>query len=86
MLLYALGVGAGAEDPTGPELAYTTENSDGITLSVLPTFAVLLGGGGHIDIGTFDPAMLVHGEQAITLHQPLPTSGTDLRQGQGGPR
>jgi len=44
VLLYALGVGAGAEDPTGPELAYTTENSDGITLAVLPTFAVLPGG------------------------------------------
>ena len=76
VLLYALGVGAGAEDPTGAELAFTTENSHGIDLAVLPTFVVLLGVGGHIDIGTFDPAMLVHGEQAITLHGPLPAAGT----------
>ena len=75
VLLYALGVGAGAEDPTGPDLAYTTENSDGITLSVLPTFPVLLGGG-WIDIGSFNPAMLVHGEQAVALRRPLPTKGT----------
>ena len=30
-LLYALGVGAGALDPTGFELEFTTENSDGVT-------------------------------------------------------
>ena len=29
-LLYALGVGAGVSDPTGFELEFTTENSDGI--------------------------------------------------------
>jgi acyl dehydratase len=76
VLLYALGVGAGAEDPTGAELAFTTENSHGVDLAVLPTFVVLFEGGGGIDIGTFDPAMLVHGEQAITLHGPLPVAGT----------
>jgi len=75
VLLYALGVGAGAEDPIGPDLPYTTENSDGIALAVLPTFPVLLGGG-WIDIGPFNPAMLVHGEQSVALHGPLPTKGT----------
>jgi acyl dehydratase len=77
VLLYALGVGAGAEDPTGSELPFTTENSHDIDLAVLPTFPVLLGGGSRgVDIGTFNPAMLVHGEQGITLHGTLPTSGT----------
>jgi len=77
VLLYALGVGAGVENPTGAELQFTTENSHDIDLAVLPTFVVLMGAGFHgVDIGTFNPAMLVHGEQGITLHAPLPTSGT----------
>ena len=32
-------------------------------------------------IGTFDWAMLVHGEQSITLHQPLPVEGTAMITG-----
>ncbi|MCU1343794.1 MAG: Enoyl-CoA hydratase [Acidimicrobiia bacterium] len=77
-LLYALGVGAGAEDALS-ELAFTTENSHGIDQQVLPTMAVVLGstGGGeaYASIGTYDSAMLVHAEQAITLHGPLPVEG-----------
>jgi hypothetical protein len=55
-LLYALGVGAG----TG-ELAFSTEKNQ----RVLPTFAVIVGGGGipFGAIGSFNPAMLVHGER-----------------------
>ena len=45
-LLYALGVGAGALDPTGFELDLTTENSDGISQRVLPTFTTIVGQGG----------------------------------------
>ena len=45
-LLYALGVGAGALDPTGFELEFTTENSDGVTQRVLPTFTTIVGQGG----------------------------------------
>jgi acyl dehydratase len=78
-LLYALGVGAGQTDPTGFELEFTTENSQDITQRALPTFAVVAGvsGGGSAlkSIGTFNPAMLVHGEQAIEIHQPLPVEG-----------
>ncbi len=84
-LLYALGVGAGASDPTGFELEFTTENSDGITQQALPTMPVVLGGtggGGPMKaIGTFDTAMLVHGEQGITLHKPVPVAGTALVSG-----
>ena len=94
-LLYAVGVGAGAVDPFD-ELAFTTENTNGVTQQVLPTMAVVLGGGGSgafAKIGSFNPAMLVHGEQAIELHTPIPVAGRGrdgrrdhrhLRQGQGG--
>jgi acyl dehydratase len=77
-LLYALGVGAGALDPTGFELDLTTENSVGIAQRVLPTFTTIVGqgGGAMASIGDFDPAMLVHGEQAIRLHGEIPTAGT----------
>ena len=38
--------GAGALDPTGFELDFTTENSDGVTQRVLPTFTTIVGQGG----------------------------------------
>ena len=77
-LLYALGVGAGALDPIGFELDLTTENSAGVQQRVLPTFTTIVGqgGGGRASLGDFDPAMLVHAEQSIELHQPLPVEGT----------
>jgi acyl dehydratase len=75
-LLYAVGVGAGIDDPLD-ELAFTTENSAGVTQQVLPTYAVLLAQvPGARRIGDFDPAMLVHAEQAFELHRPLPPEGT----------
>jgi acyl dehydratase len=73
-LLYAVGVGAGVD-----ELAFTTENTADVPQQVLPTMAVILGTGGFAamgKVGTFNPAMLVHGEQAIQLHSPIPTKGT----------
>jgi acyl dehydratase len=74
-LLYAVGVGAGVDDPLA-ELAFTTENSDGVPQQVLPTYAVLLAQvPGARRIGDFDPAMLVHAEQSFELHRPLPSEG-----------
>ena len=79
-LLYAVGVGAGSVDPTGFELEFTTENSKDVRQRALPTIAVVIGGGGGgmSRIGTFNPAMLVHGEQAIELHGEIPPQGTVL--------
>ncbi|MEZ5377769.1 MAG: MaoC/PaaZ C-terminal domain-containing protein [Acidimicrobiales bacterium] len=80
-LLYALGVGAGMEDPVGSELQFTTENTHGVDQMVLPTFPVTFGfvasGGSSAmsQIGTFDPRMLVHGEQGIRLLRPIPVEG-----------
>lgn len=70
--LYAVGVGAGPED-----LRYTWEGHDDFTVlpsfAVCPTTAVVFEALGHIqaDFGT-----LVHGEQVIKFHKPLPTEGT----------
>lgn len=70
-LLYAVGVGAGTAEP-----AFTTENSEGVEQQVLPTYAVLLAQvPGARRIGDFDPAMLVHAEQAFELRRPLPVEG-----------
>ena len=80
-LLYALGVGCGVADPVGAELEFTTENTMGVDQKVLPTFCVLAGfnaeGGksAMANAGTYDPRMLVHGEQGIRLHRPIPVSG-----------
>lgn len=80
-LLYALGIGAGVADPVGHELEFTTENTAGVEQKVFPTFAVVAGfnarGGRSAmsEAGTWDNRMLVHGEQGIMLHRPMPTSG-----------
>ncbi|HEX8804371.1 MAG TPA: MaoC/PaaZ C-terminal domain-containing protein, partial [Acidimicrobiales bacterium] len=75
-LLYAVGVGAGGEDPS-QELAFTTENSQDVTQQALPTIAVVLAamGGGLDKIGSFNPVMLVHGEQGVELARPIPVAG-----------
>ncbi len=71
-LLYAVGVGAGTE-----ELQYTTENTKDLKQQVLPTFAVIIGGGGvpMSAAGTFNPALMVHGEQGIELLGEIPPDG-----------
>lgn len=75
-LLYAIGVGAGLGDPA-QELQFTTENTAGVEQQVLPTYGVLLAQARAAgSLGDFDRAMLVHAEQAIELHKPLPVQGT----------
>jgi acyl dehydratase len=71
-ILYALGIGCG---PASDDLRFVYERD----LSALPTMAsVLCDPGFWITdpaIGV-DGAMVVHGEQAIRLHAPLPAAGT----------
>jgi len=76
-LLYALGVGAGAQDPL-EELAFSTENSAGIEQKVLPTFAVIAGSAGAPwkEVGDFDFARLVHGEQSFEVNGEIPPEGS----------
>ena len=73
-LLYAVGIGAGHDD-----LPFTTENSNDTEQLVYPTFPVVVGwgrGSAMGKIGSFNPALLVHGQQAVTLHRPIPIEGT----------
>jgi acyl dehydratase len=71
-LLYALGLGAGTDD-----LAFTTENSRGITQVAYPTMPVTLGIDFSVlnDLGTIDWTRLVHAEQALELFSPFPVEG-----------
>lgn len=75
VMLYALGVGFGHDPVDTRELAFVYEKN----LKVLPTFPVVLGFQPFLlrDIGTgVNFEMCVHGEEDLTLHRPLETSGT----------
>jgi acyl dehydratase len=73
-ILYALGVGCGVD-----ELQFTTEKNQ----LVLPTYAVIVGMGGipFDKIGSFNFAMLVHGEQAIEVFGAIPPNGKVVTTG-----
>ncbi|MHB1786898.1 MAG: MaoC/PaaZ C-terminal domain-containing protein [Acidimicrobiales bacterium] len=75
VILYHLGVGAGVPPTAEGELEYTYEGK----LKVLPSFAVTPAFGAIASVIMADgmsinPMMVLHGEQAITVHKPLPTS------------
>ena len=74
-IIYALGVGAGASDPS-QELAFTTQNTAGTEQLVLPTFPVALGfDAPRLEFGEFDRSKSVHAEQTIIQHEPLKPDG-----------
>jgi acyl dehydratase len=68
-MLYALGVGMGRDALNRKELGYVYEKS----LQTVPTQATVIswGAGAGGDMG-INFTMVVHGEQRLTLHQPLP--------------
>lgn len=74
-MLYALGVGCGHDPADRDDLRFVYE--DGLT--ALPTLAVVLG---YPGFWLKDPASgvdwrkVLHGEQGLVLHRPLPASGT----------
>jgi acyl dehydratase len=80
VILYHLGIGAGLNRPTDPaELAYTYEQR----LVVLPSFAVVPAFQGLVVAATgqvpglaVNPVMILHGEQDLEIHKPIPTQGT----------
>jgi acyl dehydratase len=85
VILYHLGIGAGFEATDASELTYTFEKN----LKVLPSFAVVatsgmtarargtgagMGGLRNVPGLSYNPAMLLHGEQEVVIHRPLPTT------------
>jgi acyl dehydratase len=76
VILYHLGIGAGVPQTDANELEYTYEKN----LKVLPSFCVtpVFSAMGaslfNVDGLKFNPAMLLHGEQDIEIHRPLPTA------------
>lgn len=76
-MLYAIGVGAGQDDPLA-ELGFTTENTEGTPLRMLSTYAVVIVQNAvtaRPPFGEFDRTRLVHAEQGFVLHRPLPVEG-----------
>ncbi|NRA04539.1 MAG: MaoC family dehydratase N-terminal domain-containing protein [Myxococcales bacterium] len=72
-ILYHLGVGAGVPATDPGELEYTYEKN----LKVLPSFPTVVRAGAGANIFEtpgleFNPALMLHGEQDVELHQPLP--------------
>jgi acyl dehydratase len=96
VILYHLGIGAGAAATDPAELEYTYEKK----LKVVPSFAVIAGsgmtsralraqsggGGGmgglsHVPGLSYNPKMLLHGEQDVEIHRPLPTEASFTSRG-----
>ncbi|WP_020109175.1 MaoC/PaaZ C-terminal domain-containing protein [Nocardia sp. 348MFTsu5.1] len=82
VLLYHLGLGAGTNNLDPAELAWVYEKN----LRVVPTFAMVAGQGvsaGAIEASgmnlpgiDIDLRKILHGGQSLTLHAPIPVSGT----------
>jgi acyl dehydratase len=78
-LLYAMSIGMG-HDPRA-DLAFTTENSIGVEQQAFPTMAALLAQrADRPSYGDYDPAMVVHAEQALRWFSPLPPCGEAVLQ------
>ena len=79
--LYALGLGLGADPLDAGQLRYVYEGADGASLRTMPTLANILAYPGfwarEPDTG-IDWRRLLHAEQEIRLHAPLPASGRVL--------
>jgi acyl dehydratase len=75
VILYHLGIGAGVPATDPKELEYTYEKN----LKVLPSFAVIptfsaMGGIIGVPGLKFNPALLLHGEQDVEIHRPIPVA------------
>src|SRR5215475_13350867 len=73
-ILYALGLGCGSDPSDGDDLKFVYEKG----LMALPTMAVVLAYPGNwleSKESTADYSKVLHGEQYLTVHRPLPPAG-----------
>ena len=83
VILYHLGIGAGMENPTdAKELEYTYEKN----LKVLPSFAVVPVFGSLMHMAgvpgiKINFALILHGEQAVEIHKPIPVAADVVSEG-----
>lgn len=83
IILYNLGVGAGAQ-PTSPEelkYAYEADLKAVPTYGTIPPFRIMMSIG-SVDGLDIDLARILHGDHTLTVHSPIPTSGTVTQSGQ----
>jgi acyl dehydratase len=79
-ILYALGLGCGSDPDDGDDLKFVYERG----LVALPTMAVVLAYPGNwleSKESTADYSKVLHGEQYLTLHRPIPPAGTVVGKG-----
>lgn len=79
-ILYSLGIGFSRDGPTPKDdLRYTYENAD--SFQAFPTNSLVVCHRGPFADGDFDipgvpafnPMMLLHGEEQLTIHEPIKT-------------
>jgi len=71
-ILYALGIGMGRDPLDEQELDYVYERG---ALKTVPTLATVLTRSALLRDSGIDYAKVLHGEQRLALHRPLPSSG-----------
>jgi acyl dehydratase len=69
-MLYALSIGMGRDPYDERELPFVFEGGE---LRVVPTMAAVLGRNTIVRDLNLDLALMLHGEQRMTLHRPLPS-------------
>ncbi|HBB56011.1 MAG TPA: 3-alpha,7-alpha,12-alpha-trihydroxy-5-beta-cholest-24-enoyl-CoA hydratase [Hyphomonadaceae bacterium] len=75
VMLYALGIGMGADPLNADELRFVYENG----LKVVPSFATVAAwGAGRMAESGINYLMVVHGEQRLRVHRPLPAEAQIL--------